>query len=110
MTTTQTETIRQLNDRLRVNYDGGRVMLTIGIHSLPQADLEAIVTQVREFNAFTPDNDPHGEHDFGAFDHNGTKVFWKIAYYDLKGEYHSPDAANPRVTMRVLTIMLASEY
>jgi hypothetical protein len=27
------------------------------------------------------DNDPHGEHDFGAFEHEGQRIFWKIDYY-----------------------------
>jgi hypothetical protein len=40
----------------------------------------------------------------------GSKIFWKIDYFDLKLKWHSPDAANPDVTHRVLTIMLACEY
>jgi hypothetical protein len=28
--------------------------------------------------SITDDNDPHGEHDFGAFDHAGERIFWKI--------------------------------
>ena len=62
------------------------------------------------FHDFNQDNDPHGEHDFGAIRVLGEKLFWKIDYYDLNKEYHSPDAADPAVTCRVLTLMLASEY
>jgi hypothetical protein len=40
----------------------------------------------------------------------GSTIFWKIDYFDLKLKWHSPDAANPDVTHRVLTIMLACEY
>ncbi|MFC7662021.1 DUF3768 domain-containing protein [Methylorubrum suomiense] len=65
---------------------------------------------MREFSAFTPDNDPHGEHDFGSVEHKGTRYFWKIDYYDLQLAMHSPDAANPAVTVRVLTLMRADEY
>ncbi|HUU46823.1 MAG TPA: DUF3768 domain-containing protein [Acidobacteriota bacterium] len=65
---------------------------------------------VAAFEAFTPDNDPHGEHDFGALDVQGKRVFFKADYYDLPMTAHSPDPANPAVTRRVLTIMLASEY
>ena len=54
MTTTQTETIRQLNDRLRATFIGGRLLLTSGIQALPQADREAIVTKVREFSGNPP--------------------------------------------------------
>jgi len=35
--------------------------------------------KVRAFDAFTNDNDPHGEHDFGAIDEGGVRCFWKTA-------------------------------
>ncbi len=65
---------------------------------------------MRRFTGFTEDNDPHGEHDFGALDIQNEKVFWKIDYFDLALQAHSPNAANEGVTKRVLTMMLASEY
>lgn len=103
--------IAQLNDVLRTTFLTGKVILTPGIRALADADREAIITAVREFSAFTPDNDPYGEHDFGAVTlPNVGKVFWKIDYYDDQYECHSPDASNPKVTRRVLTIMLAEEY
>ena len=37
-------------------------------------------------------------------------MFFKIDYYDKTLTYHSPDAADPNVTERVITIMLADEY
>ena len=55
-------------------------------------------------------NDPHGEHDFGAFDYDGVEVFFKIDYFDKDLNFHSPDPANPAVTERVITLMLATEY
>ncbi|MGE3146302.1 MAG: DUF3768 domain-containing protein, partial [Pseudorhodoplanes sp.] len=67
--------------------------------------------KVREFAAFTPDNDPLGEHDFGAIEQDGVgTVFWKIDYYDPDYRCHSADPADPKVTRRVLTILLADEY
>jgi hypothetical protein len=59
---------------------------------------------------FTTDNDPNGEHDFGSFTLVGRKFFWKIEYYDKELRYGSENPADPGVTTRVLTLMLASEY
>lgn len=65
---------------------------------------------VQRFEDFTPDNDPHREHDFGSFTLRGHKLFWKIDYYDKACECGSEDPADPAQTTRVLTIMLAEEY
>ena len=64
---------------------------------------------VETFDAFTPDNDPYGERDFGAIAVGGTRCFWKIDAYDRAGRYPSLDPANPAVTLRVLVVMLAEE-
>lgn len=102
--------IRQLNHQLRTTLSGGRVMLTPGISELGITNVAAIINEVRKFTNFSEDNDPHREHDFGAVDVAGQRIFWKIDYYDKQLEYGSPDPSNPDVTARVLTIMLASEY
>jgi len=83
--------------------DGGNQCATFG-------DQSEIREKVETFDAFTPDNDPHGEHDFGAFEHNGQKIFWKIDSYAPDMEHGSEDPSDPAQTVRVLTIMLASEY
>ena len=72
--------------------------------------MQAIAKRVQEFDDFTEDNDPHGEHDFGAFEHEGMKIFWKIEYYDMNLKYGSENPADPSKTQRVLQIMLAEEY
>ena len=103
--------IADLNDLLRTTFLTGKVVMTEGIADLDEAQRSQVVEAVQTFRHFTPDNDPHGEHDFGSFDVNGVgRVFWKIDYYDLAYSYHSEDAADPTKTRRVLTIMLASEY
>ena len=86
------------------------IYLTRGIADLPTDDQVRILALVRRFDDFTEDNDPHGEHDFGAFDYQGQKIFWKFDYYDLNKQFYSEDPADPAQTCRVLTIMLASEY
>ena len=108
--TTIHDRIRALNDAARRHPTDGRVYFTRGIAALPVEDQAAILARVCAFDQFTSDNDPYGEHDFGAFEHNGVRVFWKIECYDLDERYGSPDPADPAVTHRVLTIMLADEY
>ena len=87
-----------------------RVVQTPGIAALQTRNQSAIHEKIEMFNDFTPDNDPHGERDFGAFEHDGKRVFWKIDYYDATLSNGSENPADPRQTIRVLTIMLASEY
>jgi hypothetical protein len=106
-----TEKIRRLNDTFRRSLVfGGRVLLTQGVAALADQDKNALLCKVQAFDSFTADNDPHGEHDFGAVEQDGVRYFWKIDYYDLANEFASADAANPAVTNRVLTVMRADEY
>lgn len=107
---TKLTAIKELNDRLRRDHRDGRLFVTSGICRLRQGAMDAIIAAVASFDAFSPDNDPHGEHDFGALTVGGERVLWKIDCYDRRMEYASPDAADPNMTTRVLTIMLASKY
>jgi hypothetical protein len=102
--------ITALNDAFRNSFNGGTLALTAGIQALPEEVQVEILYKVRTFDDFTPDNDPHGEHDFGSLTIQGHRVFFKIDYYDLSMECHSENAADPRMTNRVLTVMLAGEY
>lgn len=61
-------------------------------------------------HVFGEGDDPHGERDFGAFEHRGTRLFWKIDYYDPTLSFGSEDPTDLAKTHRVLTIMLASDY
>lgn len=102
--------IRALNDRLRRDLAGGLVFMTPGVQGLGEALVRQVMTELRAFDDFTPDNDPYGEHDFGSLNIHGQTILWKIDYYDQSLCYGSPDPADPAVTARVLTIMLSSEY
>lgn len=109
--TDNAEQIARLNDLCRKAMGiAGRLFQTQGISALPPAEQSAIREKVETFADFTPGNDPHGERDFGAFEHEGKRVFWKIDYYDRTLTKGSESPADPSQTVRVLTIMLASEY
>jgi hypothetical protein len=103
--------IAELNDQFRKRGIGnGRIMVTRSVRELgPQFELASLL-QVRTFDAFTADNDPHGEHDFGSFELQGREVFWKLDYYDLTLTQGSEDPSDSLQTCRVLTIMLAEDY
>ncbi len=102
--------ITALNDTFRKTLLGGKILLTSGITAFPEKQQQAILAQVQSFSNFTPDNDPYGEHDFGGFDYHGSRIFWKIDYYDLNLTYRSEHPEDPTQTVRVLTVMLAEEY
>ena len=114
--------IAALNDELRRRVGlppffgppgRGLAVITRGIVALSPEQQIIAMAGVRDFDAFTEDNDPHGEREFGAFEIEGVdeKIFWKIDYYaDRSCTTGSEDPADPARTFRVLTIMLASEY
>ncbi|MCG6867345.1 MAG: DUF3768 domain-containing protein [Gammaproteobacteria bacterium] len=108
---TKTERIRMLNDAFRIGrHKGGSVVIATGVQAMGPDFVAEARKAVVAFDAFDADSDPHAEHDFGALTVQGAKLFFKVDYYDLDLSAHSPDAADPSVTARVLTIMLASEY
>ncbi len=106
----QKHRIRVLNDTFRTTLTGGRVVMTASIANLGAVAQHEILEKIQTFRDFTPDNDPHEEHDFGSIDHEGKAVFWKIDYYDLDLQYGSPNPADPSVTSRVLTVMFSEDY
>lgn len=107
--------IAQQNDQFRWGDPSvpGQRFVTAGINELlkrleiPPQELAQAVT---EFSEFTQDNDPHGEHDFGAFEFHGHRCFWKIDAYNQDYTMGSDDPSDLTKTRRVLTIMLADEY
>lgn len=107
--------IRDTNDRFRRAEPGipGRWLVTSGLAALlsehERAPLE-VISLVQAFDQFTPDNDPYGTREFGSFQFLGETCFWKIDLYDNDLRYGSPDPADITKTVRVMTIMLASEY
>jgi Protein of unknown function (DUF3768) len=106
----KTARIRALNDQLRQHLTGGMAVITPGVAALGAEAVARIVKTVAVFDDFCHANDPHEEHDFGAFDADGHRVFFKIDYYDKTLTHQSPDPTDRSVTERVITIMLAEEY
>ena len=110
-TLNHTETIRNLNDAFRKNpHLNGHLMITHGVQALGLESVQEICRRVSEFDEFTKDNDPYQEHDFGSLEFKTAKIFWKIDYYAHDLMHGSENPADPSITTRVMTIMLAEEY
>jgi hypothetical protein len=109
-TETTTKRVRDLNDTLRHTLTGGMALITPGVAALGHETVDRIVKTIAVFDDFCHANDPHQEHDFGSFAADGQVIFFKIDYYDQNLTHQSPDPADPSVTRRVITIMLAEEY
>ena len=101
----------QPNEIARLNDDFRRttmrdIFITPGVQAFP--DVFELVEAVREFNTFTPDNDPNGWHDFGIIPWHNESTYWKIDPYDQNLQYWC-DPLSPECR-RILTILLAEEY
>lgn len=105
-----TDRIRALNDELRRDFSLGQAVMTPGVAALGAEAVQRLVQTIATFDDFCLANDPHGEHDLGVFDFDGNSIMFKIEYFDRELTFHSPDPANPAVTKRVITLMLAEEY
>ena len=114
MTDTNAQTIAELNDRFRKGdrLIPGRRFGTAGIAALSPQKQMLIWAKVTSFADFSEGNDPHGEHDFGAFEFDGVgRIFWKVDYYaDSAMEWGSDAPHDTAKSYRVLTVMLADEY
>ena len=114
-TTNRAATIAALNDALRHDPgtgEYGRIVMTHGVSELGIPFAMQALAKLKAFDAFTKGNDPYGERDFGSFELEGQKLFWKIDYFE-KGSDYMAGAETPddrATTDRVLTVMLAEEY
>ena len=103
------------NDKLRQNIllcplGKNKLVLSHDVSRLNLIDGIEVLKLVREFKTFTSGDDPYGEHDFGSFDFKDISYFWKIDYYDNDLKFHSEDKLNAEKTIKVLTVLRASEY
>ena len=106
------EKIALLNDKARKAMLPGstKMMLTRMVAALPDETISSLRRNVAAFDAFTEDNDPYGERDFGSIELEGERYFWKIDYYDRSLRFVAEDPSDTTETVRVLTLMHASEY
>jgi Protein of unknown function (DUF3768) len=106
----KTARIRELNDAFRKTFAGGKVVMTASVAALPDMVTAHALVEVTRFDNFTPENDPHGEHDFGNFKFCGRTFYWKIDLYNSEMDGGPEDPTDPEKTTRVLTLMLAEDY
>ncbi|WP_237064782.1 DUF3768 domain-containing protein [Loktanella sp. M215] len=99
--------IAEQNDRFRKTWGAdvsvpGQIIVTRAVASLSAGAQVQIMRAVQTFDTFTEDNDPYGDHTFGAFEAieagETVKLFWKIDLYDT--EYTFGSAAPPRTPLR----------
>ena len=109
------EIVAEQNDIFRKSFGAdarvpGKVVFTQGVAAMDSHTAAKIVEAIKAFDDFTKDADPHGEHDFGAVEIDGTKVWFKIDLFDPDYLHGSEDPTSPALTRRVLTVMLPEEY
>jgi hypothetical protein len=102
--------VRNPSNAFHTSPIGGEATLTEGVIALGATFSAKALLAVRPFDAFMPEDDPYGEHDFGSVTIDERKLFWKIDYYDRSLQRGSNDPSDPVQTTCVLTIMLAEEY
>jgi len=61
------------------------VMVTPGVQALP--DMLGLVQAVQEFDRFTPENDPYGEHDFGSSNWHSAKTAMYLLQPTFRSEH-----------------------
>lgn len=104
------EAIARLNDQLRKTGMGGTIVITQNVMRISGFDAVALAAALANYDEFVSDNDPHGERDFGDLTLFGHNLLFKIDYYDSSMEFGSDDPADPDATLRVLTVMMASDW
>jgi len=78
-----TSRVRHLIDEARQYLTDGEILVSRGINALPEEEVAAILDAVRTLKDFSPRNDPYGEHDFGAFEHNGRRILARLVMVSL---------------------------
>lgn len=112
----RTEQIARLNDRARMGFDRqARIVMTRNLLATlsptndPRQNIMAqarIMRALREctFTSSSP------ERDMAWFEIDDHRLMLKIDYFDESMDFGSPDPADGSITVRVVTVMLVSDY
>lgn len=117
-----TRRVAELNDAMRASLGLGqdpnvRIVFTAGLKALIDGKrtlfervsaMANILRTIRDYADWG--DDPWGERDLGGFTFEGTRCLWKIDYHDLDMQYGAEQPDDPAQTIRVLTVMLASDW
>src|SRR5271166_3708697 len=87
--------IALLNDAFRGTFAGGKVVMTAGVYALPDMVKAEALKKAATFDAFTEDNAPHGEHDFGSFGSAVRISFGKLSITTATGSTVAKTRATP---------------
>lgn len=108
--------IAELNDRCRLGRDRrARIVVTdnclaaLGGAASPAAHACVGASLITALRMVVFASEDAGERDRGEFVLAGTRVLFRIDYYDAALEFGSEDPSDARVTTRVLTLMLPED-
>ena len=101
--------IKRLNDRLRLKGRGGYSQMCDRMSDFSYERFAEVRKAIRAFDDFTPDNDPHGHHDYGVVEVHDQKYDWEIGYLGADGTGVSPDPSDTSVTTRVMWISMVPD-
>lgn len=103
--------IAALNDLFRRGLMPGTKCCTANVAAMSETLQQQALSAVENFDQWDEANDPYQEHDFGAFEVEGIRMFWKIDYYaDKSMEAGSEHPEKPTACHRCLTLMKAEDY
>ena len=92
--------IIELNDLLRSTFQGGRVQMTPSVYGLDERLRGRALAVMARYSRF----DQESDHGHGVFIFAGYSFEWRIEYRANDGTGISLDPADPKKTLRVLTL------
>ena len=72
--------------------------------------MDTVLNAIACYDGFDDESDPYCEHEFGVVEVEGQTLYFKFDYYNQYMDAAAYDPSDHTNTIRVLTIMLSSEY